>query len=103
MRLLQVLLMIISYGMCETIGSKYFWSNKRSIVGLLLGLAFVLHCFMWWVAASIIPWYLAVMTAPPNMDPDNLELAIAVLNHAIEEKAAARSREIILEEYEQNG
>lgn len=101
MRLLQVLLMIISYGMCETIGSKYFWSNKLSITCLLIGLAFVLHCFMWWVAASIIPWYMAVMTAPPNMDPDNLELAITVLNHTLGQKAAAQSREQVLKEYMQ--
>lgn len=99
LRFLQVLLMIVCYGIANTLGSKWFWSDRTGLAVMVIVVMLLLHCFMWWAASSVIPWYLAVMAAPPNMDPDNLELAAAVLNHGLTKKAEAKSKWKLMKKY----
>lgn len=89
-RRLQVLLFVLSYGVAGALGSTWIWNNRMGYMYAVLCSIFVVHCIMWWVSNSLIPWYLAILSAPPKMDPDELQLATGILNLGLERKAAAR-------------
>lgn len=89
LRALQALLMMVSYGFAQTIGSKWYWTNMPYVSCFMLMLFLILYLGTWWALHHIVPWYLAVMATPPYMDPANTAVALAILGSARRQRILA--------------